>query len=260
MSRGAVDIAGLWHSFGDGIRPLPVIGGLDVSVRTGEIFCVLGPSGCGKTTLFHLIAGFLKPDRGRIEVSGRPVTGPGPDRAMVFQHPTLFPWLTAAGNICHALRGRCGEKVRKLVDLMGLSGFEDFYPHRLSGGMRQRVALARALALEPKVLLLDEPFSALDQLTRERLQDELLQLRRKVGCTMIFVTHNIQEAAYLGDRVMVLSRRPARINLLKTIDLPHPRKRTGEDLWRIEREFYMHCGCCGEATGLSASIAGDKGG
>jgi ABC-type nitrate/sulfonate/bicarbonate transport system ATPase subunit len=259
MSNDMVILENVHHEFSAAGRPLPVIGSLDFSVGTGELFCVLGPSGCGKTTILHLVAGFLTPTGGRIIVSGHPITGPGPDRALVFQQPTLFPWLTTAGNIDHALR-RPGKpfdsrvarrrRLAELVALVGLQGFEHTYPHRLSGGMQQRVALARALALEPRVLLLDEPFAALDPLIRERLQDELLRLRSEVGCTMIFVTHNIQEAAYLGDRIMVLSRRPARITRLMNVGRPHPRRRTDEQLWKLERELYLHCGCCSETPDL----------
>ncbi|HDS16133.1 MAG TPA: ABC transporter ATP-binding protein [Proteobacteria bacterium] len=256
MKRGEVVLEHVSHAYPGSDGAVSVIDNLHVTIAPGELFCVLGPSGCGKTTLLKLIAGFAKPTGGRILVSGEKVTGPGPERALVFQQPQLFPWLTVAANIERGLRRRFHQtaprrkKLVELLDLIGLEAFADHYPHQLSGGMQQRVALARALALEPEVLLLDEPFTALDQLIRERLQDELLRLNRELGRTMLFVTHNTQEAAYLGNRIMVLSQGPARVTRLLRIPLPHPRRRGDEKLWRLERELYLHCGCCSETPDL----------
>lgn len=227
-------------------KSLAVLGDITLHVRPQEFVCVLGPSGCGKTTLLHLIAGFKQPLSGRITVSGREVSGPGPERAMVFQHSALFPWFTVAGNIGYGLRQGQKGRIKELLRLVGLEDFEKSYPHQLSGGMRQKVSLARALALEPDVLLMDEPFAALDTMNRERLQDELLRIRGAMGCTIIFVTHNIQEAVYLSDRTIVLSQRPARITLQQPVVLPFPRRRTDQQLWRISQKLYAHCGCCTE--------------
>ncbi len=186
---------------------------LDFSVDQGEFVCVLGRSGCGKTTLLHLVAGFEKPTRGHVRVKGQEVTAPGPDRALVFQDSNLFPWLTVWENVAFGLRRRgmknaqLQDKVERQLALMRLADAANAYPYALSGGMRQRVAIARVLVLEPDVVLMDEPFSALDALTRERLQDELLQLGH-TRRTVLYVTHSVEEAAYLGDRVLILKSRP----------------------------------------------------
>ncbi len=247
MTRGVVRMDRV--SFAYATSGGEVLRNITLHVAPGEIFAVLGPSGCGKTTLLHLAAGFLRPCSGRLLVSGREPEGPGADRALVFQAPHLFPWLNTLANISYGTAGGKGrragkERARELVRLVGLSGFEKAYPHQLSGGMRQRAALARALALEPDVLLMDEPFSALDPLGRQKMQDELLRISREIVCSIIFVTHDIREAAYLGDRVMVLSAPPASPALTLAIDLPRPRCRTARELWEKERQLYSHCGCC----------------
>lgn len=224
---------------------------LNIHIKPREFVCILGPSGCGKTTLLHLIAGFRQPANGTISVSGNEVKKPGADRAMVFQHSALFPWLSVAGNIAYGAKsGKNSHATHELLKLVGLETFKDAYPHQLSGGMRQKVSLARALALEPDVLLMDEPFAALDTFNREKLQDELLQIRLVMGCTIVFVTHNIHEAAYLSDRTITFSQRPARINLELPIHLPFPRIRTDPELWRISQRLYSCCGCCSEQEGL----------
>lgn len=189
----------------------PVLSGLDFSIARGEFVCVLGPSGCGKTTLLHLVAGFVAPARGRVLVNGAVVAAPGPDRGVVFQDANLFPWLTVWDNVAFGLRrkglkgARLREKVDRQLEIMRLRQDAAKYPYALSGGMRQRAAIARVLALEPDVLLMDEPFSALDAMTRERLQDELLQLHGAQQETVVYVTHSVEEAAYLGDRVIMLA-------------------------------------------------------
>ncbi|KAF0187923.1 MAG: ABC-type nitrate/sulfonate/bicarbonate transport system ATPase [Desulfobulbaceae bacterium] len=225
---------------------LPVLDDLALHIKAREFVCILGPSGCGKTTLLHLIAGFQRPSSGRIVVSGKEVLGPGPERAMVFQHSALFPWFTVAGNIGYGLRHGDRGRIKELLRLVGLDEFADVHPHQLSGGMRQKVSLARALALEPDVLLMDEPFAAIDTFNRERLQDELLRIREAMGCTIVFVTHNIQEAVYLSDRTIVLSQRPAKITLEQEVDLSFPRSRTDRALWEISQKLYARCGCCTE--------------
>ncbi|MDQ0372741.1 ABC transporter ATP-binding protein [Cellulomonas humilata] len=206
---------------------------LDLVVPDGQFLAVVGPSGCGKSTLLDLVAGLTAPTAGRILLHGAPVTGPATDRAVVFQQYALLPWRTARKNVelglesvgvPRRLRARLADEH---LELVGLTGFEDRYPHELSGGMKQRVAIARALAVDPRVLLMDEPFAALDAQTRESLQDELLRIWRATGKTVVFITHGIDEAVYLGQRVAVMSPRPGRISDLIDIDLdPVP----GEDV------------------------------
>ncbi|MFH2124010.1 MAG: ABC transporter ATP-binding protein [Pseudomonadota bacterium] len=227
--------------------PLVVLDDIHFQIQPQEFVCILGPSGCGKTTLLHLIAGFKKPSAGKVMVSGQEVSGPGADRAMVFQHSALFPWLTVAGNIGYGVTpGHKDKKIKTLLKLVGLQEFERAYPHQLSGGMRQKVSLARALALEPDILLMDEPFAAIDTFHRERLQDELLRMRGVIGCSILFVTHNIQEAVYLSDRTIVFSQRPARITMEQVIGLPFPRKRTAPEIWEIAQNLYSSCDSCTE--------------
>ncbi|GAB3662791.1 ABC transporter ATP-binding protein [Actinocorallia lasiicapitis] len=190
---------------------------IDLDVRTGEFLTLVGPSGCGKSTLLDLIAGLTKPATGEILLDGEPITGPGLDRGIVFQQYALFPWRTAQGNIEFGLEAKKipkrqrRERAKEFLDLVGLTGFEDRYPHELSGGMRQRVAIARSLAFDPDVLLMDEPFAALDAQTRESLQEELLGIWERTGKTVVFITHGIDEAVYLGQRVAIMTSRPGRI-------------------------------------------------
>jgi len=206
------------------------LGPLDLEVAAGEFVVLVGPSGCGKTTLLNLVAGFESPSAGSVEVDGVPVTGPGPDRAMIFQEPALFPWLDVEDNVGFGLRqhGHLSAAERRAVAaehlrLVHLEGFGHAYVHELSGGMKQRAALARALAPQPRALLCDEPFGSLDALTRERLYAELQELHAATRRTTLFVTHNTREAACLADRVLVLSPRPARITSVLRVDLPRPR-------------------------------------
>lgn len=229
---------------GGAAQPVTALQDLSLTVNRGELVCLIGPSGCGKSSLLNLIAGFLKPTMGEVLVEGQPVTAPGPERAMVFQDPALFPWLSVAGNIEFVLRmqrhprARREEARRRLVRLVGLEGFEHAHPHELSGGMRQRVAIARALALEPRVLLMDEPFGALDAQTRERLQEELLRLWQETGTTIVFVTHSVEEAAYLGDRVIVLSERPARVLEEVPVDITRPRSRVEGGICDLKHHLF----------------------
>jgi len=198
-------------------------------VVPGEFLTIVGPSGCGKSTLLHILGGFIRPDAGEIRVHGRAVTGPGPDRGMLFQEFALFPWRTVEGNVGWALevQGRPAAEraavVERYLDLTGLREFRRHLPGELSGGMKQRVALARVLAFDPRVLLMDEPFGSLDAQTREQMQEELMRLWERTGTTVVFVTHDIEEAVYLGGRVLVLSSRPARIREEVKIALPRPR-------------------------------------
>ncbi|MFF8833307.1 ABC transporter ATP-binding protein [Streptomyces sp. NPDC015131] len=209
-----------------GRRPVTALDGVDLTVGAGEFLVVVGPSGCGKSTLLDLLAGLTAPTSGRILLDGSPVTGPGLDRGIVFQQYALLPWRTAQGNVEFGLeavgvpRRRRAALAREYLALVGLSGFEGRHPHELSGGMRQRVAIARSLAYDPEVLLMDEPFAALDAQTRESLQDELLGIWRRTGKTIVFITHGIDEAVRLGQRVAVMTSRPGRIKEVVPIALP----------------------------------------
>jgi NitT/TauT family transport system ATP-binding protein len=200
-----------------------------VEVRANELVCIIGPSGAGKTTLLRIMDGLIRPDSGRVLIAGTEVTGPRRDVAMVFQHFGLFPWKTVYENVAYGLRlqGRPDREVREVVpryiDLVGLRGFETSYPYQLSGGMQQRVGLARALAVSPAVLLMDEPFGSLDAQTRELMQEELLRIWRAQRTTLVFVTHSIDEALILGDRVVVMTNRPGRVREVVTVDIPRPR-------------------------------------
>ncbi len=202
---------------------------LALSVRDKEIVCILGPSGCGKTTLLRAMHGLLPLDDGRVAIDGTTVTRPRRNVAMVFQHFGLMPWKRVRSNVAYGveLAGLAAterrDRVAKYIDMVGLQGFEDHYPYQLSGGMQQRVGLARALALEPDILLMDEPFGSLDAQTREILQDELLRIHRLVPHTMVFITHSIEEAIAIGDRIVVLSSRPGRVREIIAVDIPRPR-------------------------------------
>src|SRR4051795_6991804 len=203
-------------------RRRPVLALDDVSLAVGdrEFLALLGPSGCGKSTLLYLVGGFLPVEQGAIRVEGRAVDGPGPDRGIVFQHFALFPWKTVMQNVLYGLekKGLPREErlrvAREFIELVGLAGFEDSYPAQLSGGMKQRAALARTLAIDPSILLMDEPFGALDAQTRHLMQAELLRIWQRTPKTVIFVTHDVQEAVYLADRVAVMSARPGRIKAI----------------------------------------------
>jgi NitT/TauT family transport system ATP-binding protein len=224
---------------------LLVLDDVSFDVADREFVAIVGPSGCGKTTLLKSIDGLIPRTSGEISVNGVVVDRPGPDRGFVFQMDSLFPWRTVLANIRLGLEARSGDRATKnrtardLAALVGLQGFEDHYPHQLSGGMRQRVNVARALAVDPQVLLMDEPFSSLDAQTREVLQEELLRIWSERSKTVIFVTHQIDEAAYLADRVIVLSARPGRVRASIPIELPRPRtlelKRTPEFIAIVDR-------------------------
>ena len=216
---------------------------IELDVAAGEFVCLLGPSGCGKSTLLNAIAGFLSPSAGEICVAGRAVVGPGPDRGMVFQEYALFPWMTVAENIGFGLqikqlpRAQIGARVDQLLARFGLHEFRDHFPKDLSGGMRQRVAIARVLALDPPILLMDEPFAALDALTRQTLQDDLLRLWTELHKTIVFVTHSIDEALYLADRVVVMTYRPGTIKRDQRLSLPRPRDPTSPAFNQCKREL-----------------------
>ncbi len=206
---------------------------VSLEVRTGEFISIVGASGCGKSTILRLIAGLIKPTTGTLTLNGLPVGGPSPERGMVFQKPTLFPWLTVEQNVSFSLRMRnrmegAQPRVEELIRRAGLEEFRDAYPHQLSGGMAQRVALIRTMITEPEVFLLDEPLGALDAFTRMNMQDELLHLWEQRRCMMVMVTHDIDEAIYMGTRVIVMLPRPGRIREDIPIDMAYPRNRTSK--------------------------------
>ena len=247
-------------------RNLRVLDGIDLDVREGELLAIVGPSGCGKSTFLGAVDGLVKTRAGEIRVDDVPVDKPGADRAMVFQQDSLFPWRTVMRNISYGLelqgrlpKSEIRDRAASLVELVGLKGFGEHYPHELSGGMRQRVNIARALATDPKLLLLDEPFAALDAQTREFMQVELLKILARANKTALFITHQIDEAIFLADRVAVFSARPARIKAIVDVDLPgqrtletklQPRFRDlQERIWRLIEEE-------AERTGLLTSTVG----
>jgi NitT/TauT family transport system ATP-binding protein len=236
-------------------KKLTALRDISLTVNRGEFVVLVGPSGCGKTTFINAVSGLVKPWQGTIQVNGLPVSGPGPDRAMVFQDYALMPWRTVESNIRMPFefqktglsRQQIDERVARVLDLVGLSGFHKSYPYELSGGMKQRVGIARALACEPDILLADEPFAAIDAMTREAMQSELERIVSKTGQTVVFITHSIDEAITLADRVVVISFRPGRIKEVVDIDLPRPRfdldlktlPRYGElydHIWRLVKD------------------------
>jgi NitT/TauT family transport system ATP-binding protein len=236
--------------------PVEALRDVDLTIRDGEFVTILGPSGCGKTTLLRILAGLLSWDEGTIIIDGRPLDGPGPDRAMVFQSFALLPWASVLANVAFGLelrgvpKGEREARAAELIELVGLKGFEHRLPGELSGGMQQRVGLARALAVDPKTLLMDEPFGALDEQTRRLLQEELLAIWEARRKTVVFITHSMEEAVLLGDRVILMSPRPGRIVDVVEVALPRPRASTVDsiegsaefaaitaDLWRRLRDM-----------------------
>ena len=212
-------------------QPTWALEDVSLSVAPGELVCVVGPSGCGKTTLLNLIAGFFEATDGEIRLEGQPISGPGPDRGVVFQEYALFAWLTARRNIEFGMRmqgipkAECRRRAEEYLKLVGLQRAVDRYPHELSGGMRQRIAVARALVNEPRVLLMDEPFAAVDAITRATLQSELLRIWQQLSLAVFFITHNVEEAIYLSQRTVLMSPHPGRVQEIISIDLPYPRDR-----------------------------------
>jgi NitT/TauT family transport system ATP-binding protein len=241
--QSVLEIVDLNKGFSVDAGYLSVLENITFSVAKGELLCIIGRSGCGKTTLLNILAGFLSPSSGTISLNGRPISKPGPDRCVVFQDHALFPWLTVRENIAFGTRGLhlSKKEIRKEVDrylaIMGLGEFADYLPEEISGGMKQRVALARVLILKPEVLLMDEPFAALDAQTREEMQTLLLSLRKDFSHTILFVTHDVQEALTLSDRVLLLVRNPGRIRDKITVNLPRPRERDSQAFMAIYRQL-----------------------
>ncbi len=220
------DIALTFPGKGQG-EPIAVLKGINFTVKSGEFVCIVGPSGCGKTTLLNIIGGFLSPTHGEVLVEGEPVRGPDPRRIFIFQEGGVFPWLNVRENIAFGL-GRCGRSerdvlIQRYIEMVGLSGFERSYPRELSGGMRQRVEIARALAADPEIIYMDEPFGALDYITRFKMRADLIRIWQEERKTILFVTHDIEEAVQLADRVLVMTRRPGTIRADVGIELPRPR-------------------------------------
>jgi len=213
------------------LRDHLAISDISLTVADGAFVSILGPSGCGKSTLLYIVGGFVQPTQGTVTMNGKAIRGPGPDRGPVFQEFALFPWKTVLGNVMYGPRqqgvrhAEAEAQSRALLEMVGLKGFENFYPKELSGGMKQRVALARTLAYHPEVLLMDEPFGALDAHTRTRLQNDLLNIWERDRKTVLFVTHSVEEAVFLSDKVVVMTRSPGRIRQIVAIDLPRPRRR-----------------------------------
>lgn len=233
----------VWKDFVQKGRSKALIALQDITlrVRQGEFLCIVGPSGCGKSTFLNLVAGFDRPSRGELRLREKPIAGPGADRGVVFQEHALFPWLTVRQNISFGPsvrripRREYTQRVDELLELVGLSSFAEMYPDQLSGGMRQRAAIARALVNDPEILLMDEPFGALDLLTREAMQKELARIWGETGKTVIFVTHSIDEAVMLGDRVAVFSTHPGRVKAQLDVDIPRPRDPLGTEMIEMKR-------------------------
>jgi NitT/TauT family transport system ATP-binding protein len=238
----AIRIRGVRKVFSSRAGEVVALDGIDLDVAEGEFVCLLGPSGCGKSTLLNAIAGFSLPTSGSIVAGGREVAAPGPDRAMVFQEYALFPWMTVEKNVAFGLEMKKtpGAEIRARVDALlrklNLHDFRDRFPKDLSGGMRQRVAIARALAIDSPMLLMDEPFGALDALTRRNLQDELLRIWSELRKTVVFVTHGIEESIYLADRVVVMTYRPGTVKRIVPVTLPRPRDPASPDFNALKRE------------------------
>lgn len=247
-TRGAhIEINDVSHRFGLEGKSLPVLDRVSLDVAPGEFVAILGPSGCGKSTLLRLAAGLEVPSSGNILSDGERVLTPDPSRIVVFQDPTLYPWRTVEANVALGLQARGvlkthRHRVAEAIDLVGLSGFANAYPRQLSGGMAQRAALARALVNDPKLLILDEPLGKLDSLTRLAMQTELLDLWQRNGFTTLLVTHDVEEAIFLAQRVIIFSDRPAAIKAELTVDLPYPRHRGDPKLAELRRQALSHLG------------------
>ncbi len=270
-----IDVSRVGHGFGVGPKRVVALRDVNISVHQGEFVCLLGPSGCGKTTLLYALAGHLEPTGGSISIDGVQVRGPGPDRLLLFPDPALFPWLTVRQNLVFALRARglsraaAERRAREHVSLVQLDGFQDALPHQLSGGMRMRVQLARALAMDPAVLLMDEPFAALDAQTRSQMHQLLQRIWIRDRKTVVFVTHDVREALTLGDRVVVMAARPGRVLHDLEVRLPRPRDPDDESLVLLSRRIRAELAGADaagpgtrareEATGVRTTANGDAG-
>ncbi len=242
-----VDVAGLRKSFATDKGVLPVVDGVSLQVADGEFIAIVGPSGCGKSTLMRMIAGFIAPDAGSVAIDGTIRTAPSPQGILISQHGSVFPWLTVQQNLMFGLTAlrSDGEKAAiadHYAEIVGLKGFEDSYPHELSGGMLKRVELARALAVKPAILYMDEPFSALDALMSLRMRNELLRILGQERHTVLLITHDVEEAIHLADRILVLSPRPTRIQASFEVNLPHPRRLTSPEVQQLRTAVLKELG------------------
>ncbi len=259
--RPKIDVSWVGHRFPNEVIALRDV---NVSVHAGEFVCLLGPSGCGKTTLLYALAGHLQPSGGRISIDGEAVEGPGPDRLLVFQEPALFPWLSVRQNLIFPLRARglsrsrAAARAREFIAKVHLEGFEDALPHQLSGGMRMRVQLARALAVDAAVLLMDEPFAALDSQTRGHMQQLLQAIWTRHRKTVVFVTHDVREALVLGSRVVVMAARPGRVLEDLDVNLPRPRDPDEPALVELSRRIRDELRRAEEAGDRAAAPAGEE--
>lgn len=232
--KAKIEIRNVKKVFGNGTKSVTALNDVNLEIPENEFTTIVGPSGCGKSTLLYMLAGFEKPTSGEIILSGKPIDKPAPDRGFVFQDFALFPWRTVLGNITFGLttNGRSKKEAKEIameyINMVNLNGFEHAYPHTLSGGMKQRVAIARAIAYNPDVLLMDEPFGALDAQTRKYMQEELIKIWDKLNKTVVFVTHSVIEAVYLSDIIVVMTARPGKVKGVVNADIPRPRKSTSD--------------------------------
>jgi len=242
--------------------PLTVLAGVDFTVAHGEFVALVGPSGCGKTTLLNNIAGFERPDRGEVIVNGSPVTGPSRQGILISQLGSVFPWLTVQQNLMFGLKGMLKKDTKRIaqhyIELVGLKGFEQSFPYQISGGMLKRVELARALAVRSEILYMDEPFAALDALTRIRLRIELLQILSKERHTCLLVTHDVEEALHLADRIIILAPRPTKVDSIVEVQMAHPRRLPSSEIQQLKEEILQKLGVDTEinATFLGGSLSG----
>ncbi len=241
-----ITVRDVWKAFRAQRGVLSVLEGVDFAVAEGEFVAIVGPSGCGKTSLLNIIAGFEKPDRGEVTVDGRPVSGPSSKGIVISQQGSVFPWLSVRANLTFGLNGLPQPERRRLADhyitLVGLQGFERAFPHELSGGMLKRVEVARALVVQPEILYMDEPLAALDALTRFRMRIELLRILSGERHTSLLVTHDVEEAIHMADRILILSGRPAKIRTVVTVPFPHPRKLSSPEVLALKEQILRELG------------------
>ena len=241
-----IEISQVRKGFDTDAGRLPVVDGLSLSVADGEFVAIVGPSGCGKSTLMNMVSGFEKPDSGSVLIDGAPLRGPSPKGIVISQHGSVFPWLTVRENLMFGLNGKGHGDKAALADhyaaVVGLKGFEQSYPHELSGGMLKRVEIARALVVKPEILYMDEPFSALDALMNLRMRTELLRILEEERHTVLLITHDVEEAIYMADRIMVLSPRPTTIQATFKVDLPHPRKLSSPEAQQLREDILRELG------------------
>ena len=241
-----IAIAGVKKGFDTDAGRLPVVDGFTLSVADGEFVAIVGPSGCGKSTLMNIVSGFEKPDEGSVLIDGAPLRGPSPKGIVISQHGSVFPWLTVRENLMFGLNGKGHGDKAALADhyaaVVGLKGFERSYPHELSGGMLKRVEIARALVVKPEILYMDEPFSALDALMNLHMRNELLRILEEERHTVLLITHDVEEAIYMADRIMVLSPRPTTIKAAFTVDMPHPRKLASPQAQQLREDILKALG------------------